>query len=191
MEEIIGNCAYNAIAFYAQMSGHLYTSEAFIKDRCASEVHTLLNVRCSTELPIRDFVGRWALERSDLADLGNFRVDMAVYNNESQDGDIDVHSLVEFKLWTDRFAVQHDVDRLRHIIQVLESAQNAPMDYKPKGYVVVAPQYHQGIAASSKALHDLGRYFQFSFRKDGEIVAQYGREMKLFGVGVAVIEVVL
>ncbi len=190
MEQIIGECAFDAILFYAKMAEQLAASEGFIKDYCAAQLHTSHGLRCSTELPIRDFVNRWGFQRAALAELGDFRIDMATYDSVSQQDAVDLRSLTEFKLWTDHRKIQKDADRLRHICNVLrDNDRNSSVQYSVRGYVVVCPQYYQGIESSMRALDDLGRYFPYAYRKDAEINARYGPHPVSFGVGVAVIDV--
>ncbi|MEE8628339.1 MULTISPECIES: hypothetical protein [Methylobacterium] len=182
--DILGDATLAAIQSYSDMAGLLAAPEAFVQTATAISVHKSTGQRVSIELPMRRVVHEWGVNRANLAGLGSFRVDMAVYDPASEVDNFRLDALVEFKLWTDRNHVATDIRKLKKIIKSLKSLNG---DHKNiHGFVVVCPQYHQGIAAMTSALSDFKERFPINFDRTCSIVSGNGIA---YGVGVAVIDI--
>ncbi|MCJ2069239.1 hypothetical protein MKK75_10555 [Methylobacterium sp. J-030] len=183
--QLLGDIAFQAIRYYSQMAGQLTAIEGFIRDFSAQSYHRATSDRVSVELPIRTFLYQWHVDRNALAGLGNFRIDMAAFTDALRETTIDLDLLVEYKLWTDRFKVASDVSRIKQIIGAVKSLAGH-QDLDIGGYVVVCPQYYQGLSAVDGAMSDFSNRFPLCYQRTESLLARNG---VTYGVGVAVIDV--
>lgn len=183
--EFLGKTALAAIRDYAKMAERLPAPESFLRDACAIRIHKELQQTVSVELPIRTFVNGWNLERFEFVGLGSFRIDLAVFLKCPIVKRINLDSLVELKLWTNRYKIADDVRRLKQVCRAVNAANTTDQRHRTKGYVVVCPQYYQGLAALKRASSDLLYRFPVCWSKDEECaVSEY-----IFGIGSAVIDI--
>lgn len=183
--QILGDIAFQSIRAYSEMAGRLIAIEGFIRDYSAQSYYRATSDRVSLELPIRTFLYDWKVERSALAGLGNFRIDMAAQSDQAVGTNIDLNLLVEYKLWTNRYNVASDVRRLRQIIGAVKSIAGQ-IEIDIGGYVVVCPQYRQGLSAVQGAMSDFASRFPLCYQRTEELAARDGTK---YGIGVAVIDV--
>ena len=183
--DFLGGTALAAIRAYAKMAARLPAPESFLRDACAIRIHEDLKQKVSVELPIRTFVNEWNMERLEFEGLGTFRIDLAVFSELNAFNKINLNNLVEFKLWTDRYKVANDVRRLKQICRAVDSAIKVDQSHRMKGYVVVCPQYYQGLASVDFALSDFSGRFPICWSKTEECDVS-GR---MFGIGSAVIDI--
>nr|WP_137830561.1 hypothetical protein [Methylobacterium sp. L1A1] len=183
--QLIGDIAFQSIIYYNSISGRPDAPESFIRDRTAQVYHQSTACKVTVELPMRVFTREWGVQPAQLSGLGSFRVDMAAFisGNDATVQQLDM--LIEFKRWTNRYAATKDIHRIKKMIEAVQSVafiNNRPIG----GYVVVCPQYPQGMEMLTYALNDFALRFPICYQKTAATLSDSGNT---YGVGVAVIDV--
>lgn len=183
--QLVGDMAFQAIIYYSQISGRPDAPEGFIRDRTAETYHQATSCKVAIELPMRIFINEWGVDPAHLQGLGAFRVDMAAFTSGNDPTARDLDVLIEFKRWTDRNAAAKDIRRLKQMIRAINLLKDKDVRHIG-GYVVVCPQYPQGMKLLSGALDDFSQRFPICYQKSAVTMSDNG---KPYGVGVAVIDV--
>ena len=179
--QIIGDMALESIIYYNKISGRPDVPEGFIRDQVADRYHQATNCKISIELPMRVFTQELGVDAGNLAGLGSFRVDMAAFRPGHIGTARNLDLLVEIKKWTNRHAAAKDIRRLKQMLSALSNHAD-PIG----GYVVVCPQYPQGMDMLNIALDDFSQRFPICYDTRVPLTSDDG---KLFGVGIAVINI--
>jgi hypothetical protein len=130
-----------AIETYAEVAATSENPpEQFISHICAVELHNATSWTIRPELPARECVDRWSLDRNQLLHLNkDFRFDLACFGKPG--GELqNLQMLVEFKLWTSIDLIYLDFLRLAEASNLI-SKKHGEIFSKIGSYIVCTPHY--------------------------------------------------